>query len=144
MIETPKTPDTPRSADKIGRREFTVASAMALLSGVAITVSACNSGSNDSTPSTPAAPTAPAPAPAPGPPPATTTGAVSANHGHTASVTAAQITAGGALVLDITGTSDHPHSVSLSAADLTQIGAGQTVVKTSTAGGGHTHAVTFN
>ena len=50
------------------------------------------------------------------------------------------------MTLNIQGTADHTHSVSLTAAQLTQIKAGTVVAVTSTAGGtdGHTHTVTFN
>ena len=71
-------------------------------------------------------------------------GIVGTNHGHTAVVTAAQIAAGTPFTLDITGTSSHPHMVDLTSSDLTQIGAGQTVVKTSTNDAAHVHTVTFN
>jgi hypothetical protein len=124
----------------LGRREFTVASAMAVLSGVAITLTAC--GGDSSSPS--------APSPAPTPPPADgggssdVAGAVSSNHGHTAVITSAQITAGDELSLDITGSSNHPHTVVLSAAELQQIGAGERVSKESSVDAAHSHTVTFN
>jgi hypothetical protein len=66
-------------------------------------------------------------------------GIVSANHGHTATITSAQLMAGGDLSLDITGTSDHPHTVQLTGADLTQIGDGQRVSKVSSNDDAHTH-----
>jgi hypothetical protein len=113
----------------LDRREFTVASALALLSGIAVTVSGCGGSGS------PAAPTT-----ADG----SRTGAISANHGHTAMVTAAQIGAAGALTLDIRGTSDHPHTVVLSAADLAAMGAGQRVSRVSSNDDAHTHTVTFN
>ena len=122
--------------DAIGRREFTIASAMAILSGVAITVSGCSGGS-DSGSSTP---TSPSPSPGGG----GAVGVVAANHGHSASISQAEITAGGDLSLDITGSANHPHTVQLSGAELGQIGAGQRVSKGSSTGDGHTHTVTFN
>ncbi len=128
----------------LGRREFTVASAMAVLSGVAITVSGCGGGSGSgSSPTAPSAPAAPAPAPAPG---AGTdkVGTVSSNHGHSAVITGAELTAAGALSLNITGTADHPHTVTLSADEVQQIAAAARVSKESSTDASHSHTVTFN
>ncbi len=117
------------------RREFTVASALAMLSGVAITISsACGGGSSPSTPS-------PTPTPAPA---ADKVGTISDNHGHSAVVTAARLTAGAAFSLDIQGTASHPHTVELTAAELTSIAANQRVSKSSSTNNGHDHTVTFN
>ena len=66
------------------------------------------------------------------------------NHGHTATITNADITAGGDVALDITGSANHPHTVSLSAAQVMQIGAGTRVSVASTNDAGHSHIVTFN
>ena len=80
--------------DLLTRREFTVESALAMLAGVAITITGCN----DSAP------------PAPSPVPTDITGAVStdAGHSHTGAViTAAQFTAGNAITLTLTGASTH-------------------------------------
>jgi hypothetical protein len=125
----------------LGRREFTVASAMAVLSGVAITVTGCGGSSNSpaspSTPTTPSTPATPAPS-------ANTVGTVSSNHGHSAVVTAAELTTGGALMLDITGTSSHPHTVELTADDVMAIAANQSVSKESSVDASHSHTVTFN
>jgi hypothetical protein len=116
-----------------GRREFTVASVMAMLSGVVITISGCGSSSTPSTPSTPA------PSPV-----SDVTGTVSANHGHSAIVTSARFTAGIGFSLDIQGTASHPHTVELSASELVQIRGGTRVAKDSSNNGGHSHTVTFN
>lgn len=118
----------------VDRREFTVASALALLTGVVITISGCGSSSS------PASPTAPAPTAGPG----DKVGTISANHGHSAIITAATLTAGGALALDIHGTSDHAHTVNLTGAELTSIAANNRVSKESTNDTGHSHTVTFN
>jgi hypothetical protein len=125
-------PDVP------GRREFTLQSALALLAGVVITVEGCGGSSNSPTGPTPS--TAPAPAPAPL---GDVSGSVSANHGHTAVVSSAQITAGNAFSLDIQGTATHPHTVQLSQADLGSLRSRTTVTKESTNNNGHTHTVTF-
>jgi len=71
-------------------------------------------------------------------------GVIGANHGHEAVITAAQLTASNALRLDITGSADHPHTVELSAAEVTQIRDRQQVSKTSSTDAGHNHIVTFN
>jgi hypothetical protein len=52
--------------------------------------------------------------------------------------------AGGNLSLDTTGTADHPHTVQLTGADLTQIDDGQRVSKVSSSDAAHTHTVTSN
>jgi hypothetical protein len=73
------------------------------------------------------------------------TGNISANHGHSASVPAADITAGAAKDYDITGTASHSHTISLDAMDMANLAGGASVMVTSTAGGtdGHTHDVTL-
>ena len=114
----------------LSRREFTLESALAMLAGVTITISGCG---DDST----------SPTPAPGGS-ADVTGDVSANHGHIATVTGAQITAAGALSLPIMGNATHPHTVSLTASQVQQIGARQRVAVISTNDAGHDHTVTFN
>ena len=116
------------------RREFTAQAVMALLSGATITISSCGGGSSPNSPS---------------PPPSSGggssfNGAVADNHGHTAVVTAAQISAAQAVSLQIRGSADHPHTVDLTIPEVVQIGAGGRVTKTSSADGGHTHVVTFN
>ena len=116
----------------LGRREFTLAAALLALSGATITISACGGGGSPSSPS----PT----------PPVTgdKVGAIASNHGHSAVITAAQLTAAGALSLDIKGSSDHPHTVTLTAAQVASIAANQRVSKESTTDDGHSHTVTFN
>jgi len=118
----------------LDRREFTLAAVLAALSGVTITISGCG---GDSSPSTPT----PTPTPVAG---GDKSGAISANHGHTAVITAAQLTAGAAVNLELTVGNGHTHSVSLSAAEVTQVAGGTRVSKESTSEGGHTHTVTFN
>jgi hypothetical protein len=123
----------------ISRREFTLEWALAMLAGVAITVSGCGSDS-------PSSPTQ-TPTPTPGGSGGTSTdvnGVVSANHGHIATITAAQITAAGALSLNIMGNATHPHTVTLTATQVQQIGARQQVAVTSTTDAGHDHTVTFS
>lgn len=124
--------DTTNSKGELTRRDFTVEALMALFAGVAITVTGCGDDDDD-----------------PGPSNQNRTGAVSANHGHTATVTSAQITAGNDVQLNIQGSADHPHTVNLTGAEVTQIGSGQRVsVQSSTDAsatfGTHPHTVTFN
>ncbi len=123
------------------RREFTVEMAMALLGGASITI-ACGGGGGGS----PSAATAlPTPAPTPSDEKA---GVIAQNHGHEAIVTGAQLRAGGALSLDITGAAVHGHIVQLSGEEVARIRDGGQVQKTSTEQvglfGPHTHVVTFN
>ncbi len=131
-MEQPKTLD---------RREFTLATALAMLSGVAITISsACGSSGYSS-------PTNPAPTPTPTPTPASTgdkEGVISNNHGHRAVISAAQLSAGAAITLHIQYMATHDHTVDLSAADLTAIAANTQVAKQSSTDSGHNHTVTFN
>ena len=119
---------------RIGRRRFTAAGVLALLGGATISISGCGGGGSSS-PSSPS-----------GPPAASgdKVGSISANHGHTAVLTAAQIQAGGAVSLGIRGSGDHPHSLSLTAAQVQSIAAGQRVSQLSTTDDGHAHDVTFN
>ena len=114
----------------LNRREFTLETALAILGAATITITGCGDDDNDS-------PTGPSGSGA-------KTGTISENHGHTATITAAQISAGGVLSLDIRGQADHPHTVAVTAAEVTSIGTGTRVSKTSTTDNAHSHAVTFN
>lgn len=115
----------------MNRREFTVEAAVLLLGGATIAISGCGGGGASS------------PTGSSEPPVADSAGTVSANHGHAALITAAQLVTGGALELDIQGTSAHAHVVSLTAADIANVRKGVQVQKEST-GASHTHVVTFN
>jgi hypothetical protein len=136
--------DNPASKldENISRRDFTVKSALALLSGVTISIVGCSSDSTTSpspiptttTPTTPTTPTTQA----------DVSGIVSANHGHTATITGAQLTASNALSLDITGNANHLHTVELSADEVSQIAGGMRVSKTSSTNSAHNHEVVFN
>ncbi len=111
--------------ESVSRREFTEKSAMAILSGVVISITGCGDSSSSASPT-------PAPTPAPASPTGSsgdTVGVVSMNHGHVAILTQAELTAGNMLVLDIDGEAGHPHLVELSADDLAQIGNGVRVEK---------------
>ncbi len=127
----------------VDRRQFTLASAMAILSGVAITITEAACGGSSYSPGSPT----PTPTPTPNPTPAPTgdkTGTISSNHGHEAVITGAKLTAGAAISLDIRGTASHPHTVELSAAEIASIAANQRVSKESSTDNSHSHTVTFN
>ena len=127
----------------IDRRQFTLASAMAILSGVAITITESACGGSSYSPSSPT--TTPTPNPTPTPSAGgDKVGLVSANHGHSAVITGAQLTDGGAIALDIRGSADHTHTVEITVADLTAIAANQRVSKESSTDSSHSHTVTFN
>ena len=110
------------------RREVTGESALSMLAGVTITITGCDDD------------------PAPGPTVTGKIGTVSTSAGHThggAEITGAQLTAGNAITLTLTG-AGHTHTVSLSQAELAQISAGTQVSKESSLDQAHTHTVTFN
>ena len=116
----------------LDRREFTLRSALVLLSGAAITVSVCTHPSN-------------ADAGGLWPPAGKgNEGRVAGNHGHTAAITGAQLIAGGSLSLNIRGSASHPHTVDLTAREVMSIASGQRVSKASSNEDAHTHTVTFN
>lgn len=71
-------------------------------------------------------------------------GRIDDNHEHWVRLSHQQIEAGEALVVDITGTSTHPHTISLSAEHLAQIRKGKYVYVRSTVDWGHEHGVHFN
>lgn len=130
--------DTRKTMD---RRRFTsLAAALAALSGVAITIGC---GGSDSSPTSNSGATGGTGGTG-GSASGDKVGTISSNHGHVATITAARLASGGELKLDITGTSNHPHTVDLTAADLTAIAGGQRVSKESSNDAAHTHTVTFN
>jgi hypothetical protein len=116
----------------IDRRKFTLASAMAILSGVVITITESCGGSSPSSPTPTPSPTG------------DKVGVISSNHGHSAVITAARLSQGGDFNLDIQGSATHTHKVDLSADDMTAIAANRKVSKESTTESGHSHTVTFN
>ena len=122
----------------LSRRDFTRKWALAVLAGATITLTGCDSDS----------PTAPSNGSngggGGGGNSDDETGTVSANHGHQAVITSAELAAGNAITLDITGTADHPHTVMLTMDEVAMIAAGDTVVKTSSTDAGHLHTVTFS
>lgn len=117
----------------LDRREFTTEALMMALSGVVITISGCGGGSSPGSPS-----------PTGGGGTGDKTGVVSANHGHRASVTSAMLVAGNMVQLDIRGSADHTHEVTLTTDAIQAIKGGRPVVTSSTNTSAHTHSVTFN
>lgn len=122
-----------REPRRVGRRRFSLEAALAVLGGATVTISSsgCGGGGGGSSPTSPSAP-------------GDKVGSVSANHGHAAVITAAQLSAGAALTLQIRGSSDHPHTVVLSAGEVAQVAGGSRVSKNSSIDDGHDHTVTFN
>jgi hypothetical protein len=131
--------DAMKETKTLDRREFTLAAAMAALSGVAITISACGGGY-----SSPTSPGTPTPVPTPTPAAGDKSAVISSNHGHVGIITAAQLTAAAGVQLDIRGSADHTHTVTLSAAEVGSIAGNQRVSKESTSDASHSHTVTFN
>jgi hypothetical protein len=115
------------------RRDFTLKSALAILAGVIITIDGCGGSSS------PAAPTPTTPGTSSG----DIQGSVSANHGHIATITRAELTAGNAVSLDIKGNATHSHTVEISQGDLQNLQNRRPVAKDSTNSEGHSHTVTF-
>ena len=114
------------------RREFTLDAALAVLAGCVVTISDACGNSSTSPSSTPT----------------DVTGVISANHNHSGTITAAQITAGSAFTLNIQGTAAHPHTVAITQADLTSLKNRQSITRESSSDlsatfGQHSHNVTF-
>src|SRR5262245_30802123 len=118
-------PSHTKTSGEVTRREFTLESALAVLAGVTITITGCDDDN----------PTSPSDG---------VSGTISANHGHVATITSAQLSAGNALSLNIQGTATHPHTVTVSRDQIVDIAAGRRVTTTSTSNDGHTHEVAFN
>src|SRR5262245_39853447 len=119
------------------RREFTIEWALAVLAGATITISGC--GDDNDNPGT-----GPSGGGGGGGTQGDEVGSISANHGHTVSVTSAQITAGSALTATLTTGNGHTHTISLTGAQVVSIGQNQQVSVVSTTDAGHDHTVTFN
>ena len=129
----------------LDRRRFTLATAMAMLAGVAITITeACGGSSSSPTSSTGGSGSSSSGSGTGSSGSSDKVGSISANHGHTAVITAAQLSAGGDLTLNIQGTATHNHTVALTAAELTSIAGGTKVAHESSSDFGHSHTVTFN
>lgn len=73
-----------------------------------------------------------------------TSAAIGTNHGHTLTVPMADVTAGVEKTYDIRGTSDHPHTVKVTAAMFASLASNSGVSVLSSSDGGHTHNVTIS
>lgn len=117
----------------------------------AVVVACSNSSDGEPEPSIDAPPQQqPMPDAAPQPtidaPPAqvcsSTSAAISANHGHTATIPGADVAAGVEKTYNIQGASGHPHTIVVTAAMFSMLKAGQSVTVTSSNDAAHTHNVT--
>jgi hypothetical protein len=115
----------------LSRREFTLEWALGVLAAATITITGC--GGDDDDPGT-----------GPSPQAGDKVGVVSANHGHTAFVTAATLASPTTVTLNMRAQATHNHTVTLTAAEVTSIAANTRVEKTSSTDDGHSHTVTFN
>jgi hypothetical protein len=67
---------------------------------------------------------------------------ISGNHGHTLSVSAADVMMGTAKTYDITGSAmDHGHMVTVSVGAFAMLANNESAMTVSTSGGGHTHNI---
>ena len=117
-----------QSRDGMDRREFTGRALLAMFAGVTVTISGC--GSDNGT--------------EPSPPVTDKTGTIANNHGHTATITAAQQTAGGGVTLNIQGTSSHDHVLVLSKSEVEWIKGGLQMAKDCEMNRSHQHTISFN
>ena len=67
---------------------------------------------------------------------------ISGNHGHSLTVTAAEITQGVAKTYTLTAP-DHDHMVTISVGAFAMLANNETAMTVSTNGGGHTHNITI-
>jgi hypothetical protein len=111
------------------RRKFLSFAAASVAVGALIALQGCNSGSSGSTTPTPAV--------------GDKSGAISSNHGHSITLTAAQQQAGAAVTLTTTG-ADHTHTVGLRDTEVATIAAGTRFSVVSSVTAGHSHTITFN
>jgi hypothetical protein len=115
------------------RREFTLDWVLAVLAGATITITGCGGDDDDNNPGTNPSPQA-----------GDKSGVVSANHGHTAIVTAATLASPTTVTINMRAQATHDHTLTLTAAEVTSIAANTRVEKTSSTDDGHNHTVTFN
>ncbi len=110
------------------RREFNLETVLAILAAATITITGC--GDDE-----PTGPTAQ---------PGDRVGVVSANHGHTAIITAVQLNGNQTVTIDMRAQATHNHTLTLTVAELTAIAANTRVEKISSTDDGHNHTVTFS
>lgn len=66
---------------------------------------------------------------------------IGANHGHTLTVAMADVTAAAEKTYDIRGSSDHPHTVTITAAQFATLAANSSLTISSSSDSGHTHVI---
>ncbi len=69
---------------------------------------------------------------------------ISGNHGHSLTVSKADVTAGAEKTYSINGSSGHAHSITVSVANFSTLKNNQQVIISSTSGNNHTHSVTIS
>ena len=129
---------------KLDRRQFTQEASLAFLAGVSVSVSACGGGGGGGGAYSPTGGGTTTTTTLPPAPTGSKTGQISANHGHQAVITAAELQAGGAVRIDIAYTAGHSHMVELPAQAVQDIRDGKAVQKDSTMTDAHMHTVVFN
>jgi len=67
---------------------------------------------------------------------------IAGNHGHSLVVTSADVAAGTSKTYNISGSSGHSHSVTISEAQFTALQNSEEIVVNSSSGNSHTHAIT--
>ena len=73
-----------------------------------------------------------------------TVGSVSSNHGHSITVSKADVAAGIEKQYNIQGSGDHDHLVTVSESNFASLKSNQQIQTTSTSGTGHTHSITIS
>jgi hypothetical protein len=71
-----------------------------------------------------------------------TSATIGTNHGHTLTVSAADVAAGVEKTFQIQGSSGHPHTVTITAEQFAMLQQSQSITVTSSSDAGHTHKVT--
>ena len=129
---------------ELKRRQFTQEASLAFLAGVAVVITDCGGGGSGGGSSSSYGPTTSTPPTTQASSSDDKVGSISANHGHAAVITSAQLLAGGGVSLNIQGSAGHNHVVDLVAQAIQDMKANMKVAKESTSTQGHTHMVTFN
>ncbi|MCZ6553623.1 MAG: hypothetical protein O7A67_07440, partial [SAR324 cluster bacterium] len=71
--------------------------------------------------------------------------AIALNHGHTLTLTQAEVDAGAEIAVDVADNGDHNHTVTLTAAMLADVAGGMRLhVQSAAAADGHSHCITIN
>lgn len=71
-----------------------------------------------------------------------TNSSISSNHGHTLIVSKADVLAGSDKTYNIQGTSNHPHTVTITSSQFSTLQSNQSITVTSSSDDAHTHSVT--